>query len=88
MTVIAVCFVIQTTLNFAVWRRADEFVRRLIAETSSLCFWVLQAALFLWAAGERLHLFPVISTWDCAIIMMGAYFVASAFISVRNGVGS
>lgn len=88
MAAIALCFAFQTALNLTVWRRADEFVRRLIAETSSLCFWVMQAALFLWAAGERLGLLPAISTWDCAIILMAVYFVASAFISVRNGVGT
>lgn len=88
MTVIGWSFVLQTGLNLMLWQRADEFVRRLISETSSLCFWVLQAALFLWAAGERLGLLSPISTWDCTVVLMGAYFLASAFISTRNGVGS
>jgi hypothetical protein len=88
MAVIAICFAAQTALNLIVWRRADEFVRRLISETSSLCFWVLQAALFLWAAGERLGLLSPVSTWDCTVVLMGVYFLASAFISTRNGVGT
>jgi len=88
MAVIALCFAGQTALNLIVWRRADEFVRRLISETSSLCFWVLQATLFLWAAGERLGLLSPISTWDCTVVLMGVYFIASAFISTRNGVGT
>jgi len=88
MVVIGFAFVLQTALNLVVWQRADEFVRRLISETSSLCFWVLQGALFLWAAGERLGLLSPISTWDCTVVLMGVYFIASAFISTRNGVGT
>jgi hypothetical protein len=88
MAAIGLSFVLQTALNLMVWRRADEFVRRLISETSSLCFWILQAALFLWAAGERLGLLSPISTWDCTVVLMGVYFIASAFISTRNGVGT
>jgi hypothetical protein len=88
MAAIALCFVLQSALNLMVWRRADEFVRRLISETSSLCFWVLQAALFLWASGERLGLLSAVSTWDCTVVLMGVYFIASAFISTRNGVGT
>ena len=88
MAAIGLSFVLQTALNLMVWQRADEFVRRLISETSSLCFWVLQGALFLWAAGERLGLLSPISTWDCTVVLMGVYFLASAFISTRNGVGS
>jgi hypothetical protein len=87
MIVIALCFAAQTALNLIVWRRADEFVRRLISETGSLCFWVLQAALFLWAAGERLGVFPAIDAWSCVVVLMGVYLLASAFISMRNGVG-
>lgn len=85
MAAIALCFIAQTALNIIVWRRADEFVRRLISETSSLCFWVLQAALFLWAAGERLSLLPQVSAWTCVVVLMGVYLAASAFISTRNG---
>jgi hypothetical protein len=88
MIAIVVCFALQTALNLVVWRRADEFVRRLISETSSLCFWVLQAALFLWAAGERLGLLPAVDAWDCVVVMMSVYLLASGFVSVRNGVGT
>jgi hypothetical protein len=85
MGAIGVCFAVQTALNIAVWRRADEFMRRLISETSATCFWILQAMLFLWAAGERLSLLPAVSAWDCTVVLMSVYLAASAFISVRNG---
>ena len=88
MAGIVVAFVLQTILNVIVWRRADEFMRRLIAETSSVCFWVLQAALFLWASGERLALLPALDAWSAVAIMMSVYLCASAFISTRNGVGA
>lgn len=85
MAGIVVAFAAQTVLNVIVWRRADEFMRRLLAETSSICFWVLQAALFLWAAGERLALLPPLDAWSAVTIMMSVYLVASAFITIRNG---
>lgn len=84
--VIAGMFALQTVLNLIVWRRADEFVRRIISETSVISFWVLQAALFLWAAGERLGLLSALSTWDCTVILMAAYLVIAAVVSTRNGV--
>lgn len=85
MAGIVVAFAAQTALNIIVWRRADEFMRRLLVETSSVCFWVLQAALFLWAAGERLALLPALHAWSAVTIMMSVYLIASAFITVRNG---
>jgi hypothetical protein len=85
MSAILLCFAVQSVLNLVLWRRSDEFVRRLIAETSSACFWLLQAALFVWAAGERLGLLPAASTWDCAVVLMAVYLVASGSISMRNG---
>lgn len=84
--VIAGMFALQTVLNLIVWRRADEFMRRIISETSVISFWVLQAALFLWAAGERLGLLGSLSTWDCTVILMAAYLIIASVVSTRNGV--
>ncbi len=87
MAAIVLLFAVQSAFNFIVWRRADEFVRRLIAETSAVCFWLLQSALFLWAAGERLALLPPISAWTGTVVLMSVYLTASAFISLRRGAG-
>ena len=86
MIVIFACFAVQTAFNFVVWRRSDEFVRRMIMETASLCFWILQAALFLWACAERLGLLAALSSWDSIAILMSVYVVVSAVVSVRLGV--
>jgi hypothetical protein len=88
MAGVIACFLVQTALNWTLWRRSDEFLRRLIAETGSLCFWILQAALFLWAAAERLGLAPAADAWSGVVVMMTVYLLASSFINVRNGAGA
>jgi hypothetical protein len=88
MAGIVAAFALQSALNLVVWRQSDEFIRRLISETSVVCFWVLQSALFLWAAGERLGLVSGLTAWSGAVIMMAVYLVASTTISLRNGMAS
>jgi hypothetical protein len=85
MAGIIALFLLQTLLNVTVWMRADEMMRRMIAESGSVCFWVLQAALFLWAAAEKLELAPALSAWDLMTILMGAYLVVSSLMSIRRG---
>ncbi len=86
MAVIVGCFAVQTTVNLIIWHRADEFVRRLITQTAALCFWILQAALFLWACAERLGLLASISSWDSIAVLMTVYLIVSAVVSIRLGV--
>lgn len=78
-------FLLQTLLNVTVWMRADEMVRQMIAESGSVCFWVLQGALFLWACAEKLELAPALSAWDLMTILMGVYLVVSSILSMRRG---
>lgn len=85
MAGIIALFLLQTLLNVTVWMRADEMMRRMIAESGSVCFWVLQGALFLWAAAEKLELAPALSAWDLMTILMGVYLVVSSIMSVRRG---
>ncbi|MCF8506579.1 MAG: hypothetical protein K9G59_16855 [Caulobacter sp.] len=85
MAGIVALFLLQTLLNLTVWMRADEMMRRMIAESGSVCFWVLQGALFLWAAAEKLDLAPALSAWDLMTILMGVYLVVSSVLSVRRG---
>lgn len=88
MAGVVAAFVLQSALNLFVWQKSDEFVRRLVSETSTACFWILQSALFLWAVGERLGLVSGLTAWSGAVIMMAVYLVASATISLRNGMAS
>jgi hypothetical protein len=85
MAGILALFLLQTALNIAVWLRADEMMRQMIAESGSVCFWVLQGALFLWAAAEKLDLAPALSAWDLMTILMGVYLVVSSLMSLRRG---
>jgi hypothetical protein len=85
MIAIGVGFTAQTLINIRLWQRADEFLRRMMLETSAICFWVLQAALFLWAAAERLGFAPRLSSWDSLTILMAVYLSASLFIASRRG---
>lgn len=85
MAAIVGLFLLQTLLNLSVWTRADEMIRQMVAEAGAVCFWVLQGALFLWAAAEKLELVPALSAWDLMTILMGFYLVISSVISVRRG---
>jgi hypothetical protein len=50
-------------------------------------FVILQGALFLWAAGEKLGLLPVLTLWDAACVMMTAYLVIAGIVLWRRGLG-
>ena len=52
---------VQSVLNLLLWRRSDELLRRVTAETSALSFWVLQIALVLYASAERLGLVNMVN---------------------------
>jgi hypothetical protein len=83
---VLILFGLQTYANLLIWRRSDEFLRKVIADTGAVCFWLLQGGLFLWAAGERLAMLPRLSSWDAVAILMLVYGAASASISLRRGV--
>jgi len=76
---------IQTVANVMMFRQADEMLRRVIVETGSLAFWILQLALFVYAASERLGLVEGITAWGMIGIMMAVYMVASAVAGARRG---
>lgn len=85
MVALVVIFAMQTWWNIGIWRRADEFMRALIADTAIICFWVLQSALLFWAAGEKLGLLPTASLWDALVVLMAVYLAVSATQSLRKG---
>lgn len=85
--VVALLLVLQTAANLVFWRMADELFRRVIVETGAVCFWVLQAILFLYAAAERLGLVATVSGWGLMGLMMAAYVLFSCWVSLRRGVG-
>jgi hypothetical protein len=86
MVVLVAMLVVQGAANLLLWRRADEMLRRIMSETSTLAFWALQTALFLYAAGERLGLVHGVTAWGMMGILMGVYFVASAIAAARRGI--
>lgn len=83
---IIVLLAIQTVANVLLWRRADEMLRQVMAETSAMAFWALQTALFLYAAAERLGLIDTISSWGLTGIVMAVYLLASIVASARRGI--
>ena len=82
---IVAAFAIQTVANVIVWRRADEMMRRVMTDTSTIAFWGLQSVFFLYACAERLALIQPISAWGMAGILMAVYLISSIVPSVRRG---
>lgn len=83
---IVVLLATQTVANVLLWRRADEMLRQVMAETSAIAFWALQTALFLYAAAERLGLVDTVSAWGLMGILMAVYMLASIVASARRGI--
>lgn len=83
---LVVMLVVQMGANILLWRRADEMLRRIMAETATLAFWALQSALFLYAAAERLGLIHGLTAWGMMGVLMGVYFVASVLAAARRGI--
>lgn len=87
MVGVVFAFGLQTALNIRIWRRADEFNRRLLMSVAALCFCVLQGVLFLWAVGERLRLLPRLDSWEAINVAMLVYLIAGGalgFIRLRR----
>lgn len=78
-------FAVQTVGNVIAWRRSDEMMRRVMTETSTIAFWGLQSAFFLYAAAERLGLIQPVSAWGLTGVMMTVYLVSSIVPSFRRG---
>lgn len=76
---------VQTVANVMMFRQADEMLRRVMVETGSLAFWILQLALFVYAAAERLALVEGMTAWGMIGILMAVYMVASAVAGARRG---
>lgn len=87
MTGIVALFLVQTVGNLTLWSRSDELVRQVMAETGAVSFWLLQGALFLWAAGEKLNLLPALTLWDAVSVLMASYLLIATLISSRRGLG-
>lgn len=85
LAVVALLFLAQAGVNLALWRAGDELLRRVILETGAVCFWSLQAGLFLYAAAERLGLVPSVTAWGLIGVLMGVYLVASCIVAGRRG---
>jgi hypothetical protein len=81
---LVVLFGLQTAANVALWRICDEFLRRQILITGALTFAIVQGALFLWAAAERLHLVRAASSWDTITLVLLVYMVVASCMAIRN----
>jgi hypothetical protein len=80
---ILLLFLAQTVLNIRIWQTCDEFVRSAILKTCAMTFAIVQSLLFLWAAAERLHLAPAISSWNSFTVLMSCYIGVSTWLSIR-----
>lgn len=83
---VVAAFLIQTVANVIAWRQSDEMMRRLMTETSTIAFWGLQSAFFLYAVAERLGLIAPISAWGMAGVLMAVYLISSVVPSMRRGI--
>lgn len=85
LVVIGVLLVVHCILNWRLFRRCDELLRRTMIETCAVTFAVGQLALFAWAAAGRLGLAPPIDAWDVYVVLMGLYLVTAVIVTARRG---
>lgn len=77
----------QTWLNLKLWRRGDEYFRRVIAEAGIIGFVAFQFLLFFWTAAVRFGLAPDPAALDVYVLMMALYLLGSGIAGVRRGYG-
>lgn len=78
---------VQTLFNVRLWRDGDELTRRVVADSGAISFWLLQFALFAWAALVMLGLAPEIDSWTGVAVLMAVYLVTSTLVAMRRGFG-
>lgn len=83
---VIVLLVAQTVANVMLWNKADEMLRRILAETGAIAFIACEGALFVYAAAERLGLVGPVSSWGLIGIAMGVYLCASCIAAARRGI--
>lgn len=82
---IGVLLLLESWINYRLWRDGDELTRAVITQSGAVCFWLLQLALFAWAALTRLKLAPEADAWTIVTAMMGVYLLVGLIVAVRRG---
>ena len=77
----------QSWINLLLWRRGDEYFRRVISEAGVIGFVAFQFLLFFWTAGVRFGLAPDPQALDVYVLMMALYLLGSGIAGVRHGYG-
>lgn len=85
LVAIGVLLVVHCILNWRLFRRCDELLRRTMIETCAATFAIGQLALFGWAAAGRLGLAPPIDAWDVYVVLMGLYLITAVIVTARRG---
>jgi hypothetical protein len=85
LVAIGVLLVVHCILNWRLFRRCDELLRRTMVETCAATFAIGQLALFGWAAAGRLGLAPPIDAWDVYVVLMGLYLTTAMIVTTRRG---
>lgn len=78
---------VQTWFNIRLWRRGDEFFRRILVEAAVASFAILQFPLLFWAAGARFGYFRDPTGLDIYVMVLVIYLFASGVVSFRRGYG-
>lgn len=85
LVAIGVLLVVHCILNWRLFRRCDELLRRTMVETCAATFAIGQLALFGWAAAGRLGPAPPIDAWDVYVVLMGLYLTTAMIVTTRRG---
>lgn len=85
LAAIGVLLVAHCILNWRLFRRCDELLRRTMLESCAATFAIGQLALFGWAAAGRLGLAPPIDAWDVYVVLMGLYLLTAVIVTTRRG---
>ena len=77
----------QTWINLMLWRRGDEYFRRVISEAGIIGFVAFQFLLFFWVGAVRFGLAADPEALDVYVLMMALYLLGSGIAGVRHGYG-
>lgn len=85
--IVLALILVETVVNWRIWRSSDEMMRRMMGEICAIAFWAFQLILFVWAVAVQFGLLARFDPLDVIAAMMAIYIVAAGAIGARRGFG-
>lgn len=83
--VLVAALMLHNWLNWQLYRRADELMRRVIIASCAISFFAAEVALFIWASLAKLGVVAEVDSWTLLTVLMIGYLLISGIVATRRG---